>query len=1133
LRAQSLRAVGETQARLRMIEEARQTYIQSREEARRIPDPFLQASALAMIAEGFARADLASDAQDTFRRASDSAQKVSNALGRALAQLLIADAHLRLNRSLDVISNHSRALSEARGNDEAIRMIVDSVVDAQISAGFIQEGFNTAALLLQITQGRERYRFFEITSSIIEMLDRFGRHNEIYDVLRAQLREANGIDDSAKIRIQAAIAMARVGRFNDANALLGEARQIYRSDRVYNGGTLSFVADSELAHGTARIQVHVAASHARAGRIQEARSAAAEISDSGVYAAWRGRAIVAVVEAQLRAGQLDAALQSVREITDQAARDDAQRLVAEAHISIGQLQPGLRIARGIPDAFKRARSLIAAADALASSGMLNEAQAILLDAGQQAIDQDSEFRQEIGRVIKDDLSTTLREVTRALARHQMHREAQDMAERIPHELVRVEALRDIAVGESQRGNVQRAAGFFATSISAALEIGLASVRANVLADTAVMQARAGFIGEAEQTARMIGDRADTEHLRDIHPDNRLPFDSWRILSMLSPEIRQDRRVSAALGAPDLQIGPRYQSLYVPSFDTRFLRRASSWTARRDAREVALIRIFDTDHSRSGRTSAWCFAGTSTQFQSRTSQPICGIAPGMPDWGLEARDYRVAVSDAGDRMAVANLTTGQVWRFDSDSGISSAAVVSSNEVGNIESLEFSANGRLLLQTNSDGRFFIFDVATAARILSGVGLDDEFVIYDEHGFYDATPEGGSYVYRFFPALREHHSFAQFRAHFHRPDIIRDLIAGRPVTRPSITLLAPPTVEFEARLDPSGSGRVELIFEVRGPAQLRTLRLFRDGLPLTELPVSGNSARFSHAIQLLPGRHNISAVAYDALGFSSNVKTAAVQIGQDRRYQGRLRYVGVAVNNYHRMAADQNLEFAVRDAQLMLDSLLGLRSIRHGEVSGTLLTDAQATRTAILETLRRAAVETGPDDTLVISFAGHGARVGERFFYLPHGGSFADAAETGVEWRLIAEALSAAQGRVLVLLDACHSGSASGDNLVPNDAYAEQLMRNGRAGLAVLAASKGRQFSYEDPNLGGGHGQFSYTIAQALGPDRATADRDRSGTIELDELYAYVKRIVSTSTRSVPTGVQTPWLARDEFIGRVSIF
>jgi hypothetical protein len=513
-------------------------------------------------------------------------------------------------------------------------------------------------------------------------------------------------------------------------------------------------------------------------------------------------------------------------------------------------------------------------------------------------------------------------------------------------------------------------------------------------------------------------------------------------------------------------------------------------------------------------------------------------------------YRPVISTDGRRLAIAMTPSrggSQIWTIDTAEGIVSARQIrgvdfgilrppegdSASSAESLFNLEFSADGRLLLQTNADGRFFIYDVAAGARILSGVGLDDEFVIYDEQGFYDATPEGGSYVYRFFPGLREHHSFAQFRAHFHRPDIIRDLIAGRPVSRPTITLLAPPTVEFEARADPARSGRVDLNFDLRASAQLRTLRVFRDGLPLAELPVSGTSARLSHAIQLAPGRHNISAVAYDAQGFSSNVKTAAVQVGQDRRYNGSLRYVGIAVNNYHRMP-DQNLGLAVRDAQLLSATLQGLASTRRGAINATLLTDAHATRSAILETLRRAAAETGPDDTLVISFAGHGARVGERFFYLPHGGSFADAADSGVEWRLMAEALSPAQGRVLVLLDACHSGSASGDNFVPNDAYAEQLMRNGRAGLAVLAASKGRQFSYEDPSLGnGGQGQFTYAIAQALGADSATADRDRSGTIELDELYSYVKRTVSSRTRSAPTGVQTPWLARDEFIGRVSLF
>lgn len=621
------------------------------------------------------------------------------------------------------------------------------------------------------------------------------------------------------------------------------------------------------------------------------------------------------------------------------------------------------------------------------------------------------------------------------------------------------------------------------------------------------------------------------------------------------------------GAPNfgfVGFGRDYPALsYVRS---TILRRSTVWSWSGRAGDVSLVRIHDT--ARDGSVSddlsfrdyagrhAWCLFSQGSIGQS-LNYDLCSR-----DIPLDSREfdgdgeplnpdvYRIAVSQDGLQVALAMMEgDAPVIRvFDIRKGISAGVRIVAGDFGAIgwvcgdnmvcrnqmpTSLAFSSDGRRVLQTNLDGRFFIYDTVAGVRILSGLSIDDEFVIYDEYGFYDATSEGGSYVYRFYPGLREHHSFAQFRAQFYRPDIVRNLIVGHPVSRPGITLLAPPTVEFEARPDPAGSGRVDLSFDLRGSAQLRTLRLFRDGLPLAELAVSGNTARLSHTVQLQPGRHNISAVAYDARGFSSNVKTAAVQIGQDRRYNGRLRYVGIAVDNYHRMAANQNLAFAVRDAQLMRDSLLELRATRRGEIGAIVLANAQATRTAILETLRQAAAETGPDDTLVISFAGHGARVGDRFYYLPHGGSFADATESGVEWRLIAEALVPAQGRVLVLLDACHSGSASGDAIVPNDAYAEQLMSSGRAGLAVLAAAKGRQFSYEDRSLGGGHGFFSYMIAQALVGDRATADRDRSGTIELDELYAYVKRNVGERTRSFPSGAQTPWLAREEFIGRVSLF
>ena len=70
--------------------------------------------------------------------------------------------------------------------------------------------------------------------------------------------------------------------------------------------------------------------------------------------------------------------------------------------------------------------------------------------------------------------------------------------------------------------------------------------------------------------------------------------------------------------------------------------------------------------------------------------------------------------------------------------------------------------------------------------------------------------------------------------------------------------------------------------------------------------------------------------------------------------------------------------------------------------------------------------------------------------------------------------------------------------NDEYVTTLMKTGKAGMVVMAASKGRQFSFEDSDFGNGHGAFNYAITQALTENRQTTDTNQNGIIELSELY-----------------------------------
>jgi uncharacterized caspase-like protein len=195
--------------------------------------------------------------------------------------------------------------------------------------------------------------------------------------------------------------------------------------------------------------------------------------------------------------------------------------------------------------------------------------------------------------------------------------------------------------------------------------------------------------------------------------------------------------------------------------------------------------------------------------------------------------------------------------------------------------------------------------------------------------------------------------------------------------------------------------------------------------------------------------------------------------------------------------------------------------------------------------------PDDLAVLFLAGHGVRLPEgKMVYLTNKAAMngESARANGVGWDRIQAALNRAKGRVVVLLDACHSGHVSTEIVVPNESLAQDLASKGRAGVIVFAAARGSQLSYEvgpgglsrggvgsrgfdlvdttpkalPSSLVGGHGLFTSALLEAI--SGGATDRDRSGAVEMGELIDFVTwRVKSTSG-----GAQTPWVARREMFG-----
>ena len=490
--------------------------------------------------------------------------------------------------------------------------------------------------------------------------------------------------------------------------------------------------------------------------------------------------------------------------------------------------------------------------------------------------------------------------------------------------------------------------------------------------------------------------------------------------------------------------------------------------------------------------------------------------------LSGTSFAAIAIDIADRIFVVDLPRLNVV----------ATIDGAVDTGAISYLGVSSDEKLLLQCNRDGKFFIYNMKSGKRLVSGLSVDDETVLFDDNGYYDSTPEGAHYVYWLFPGLGEHFTFSQFESRMHRPDVILDDLRGTAPRAQPVVLDAPPRVDLEMlTLRPDSRGQVRVRIAAQSQTGLKTIRLFVDGVPLEEIPLSGQAATINRSMPIPQGIHWVTTVAYDSSGYSSIPKSARVNGAASPLSKGRLFYVGVAVDQYPGIPGG-NLRYAKRDMQLLADTFEARAAAQYSDAQTTLLADASATPEAIIGALQQATSSAKPEDSLIVSFAGHGvAGSGGRFFFLTSAATTADPTNGALDWARAAAVLLESRAKVIVLLDACHSGFASQETVVPNDAYAAALMRNNKAGMAVLAASKGREFSQEREGLEGGHGLFSYAVARALDRDRSIADWQHAGIIDLDELYRYVKNYVSQMTRDGPMP-QTPWLSRDELIGQVPV-
>jgi hypothetical protein len=164
---------------------------------------------------------------------------------------------------------------------------------------------------------------------------------------------------------------------------------------------------------------------------------------------------------------------------------------------------------------------------------------------------------------------------------------------------------------------------------------------------------------------------------------------------------------------------------------------------------------------------------------------------------------------------------------------------------------------------------------------------------------------------------------------------------------------------------------------------------------------------------------------------------------------------------------------------------------------------------------------DGTVFVYYSGHGApdpKSGAAYL-VPYDGDPSFIDQTGYSLKRLYGALAKLPAReVIVVLDSCFSG-AGGRSVLAEGARPLVMKQTADAlppNITVLAASSGEQISstYRDK----GHGLFTYFLLKGIKNEEVV---NTDGTLEVRDLYDYVKPQVTSIARKKYNNEQTPQL------------
>ena len=477
------------------------------------------------------------------------------------------------------------------------------------------------------------------------------------------------------------------------------------------------------------------------------------------------------------------------------------------------------------------------------------------------------------------------------------------------------------------------------------------------------------------------------------------------------------------------------------------------------------------------------------------------------------------------------------------------------------VDFSSDGTVLAVAYGDGTIRWLRWSNGEELLAFFvePQSRKWVAWTPTGYYMASAGGedliGWQVNRGWDQEADFFPASQFRAQYNRPDIVRLVLqtrdeaeavrqanktSERSVPAKPVAAALPPVVTIQSPPDGSHfSGEsVEIAYALRSSTgqPIDRLDVLVDGQPVRTIGFERTGPRESEgrATVALPRQNTVLSL----IARSGDLTSAPVSVKLN--YDGpkpvdmsdtrpKLYALLVGVTRYKKLEYD-TLKFPAHDAEELAKALQAQKGGLYSDVQVKIIDDparpdVDPTQPNVFEGMEWLKHSATDHDLSIVFLAGHGFQeTKDRFWFLTREGDTDRLRATAIFKNDLLDYIASVPGKKILLIDACHAGSALSANARTVEGVDMNIVVNDFSavgtGVVVYGASMGKETSKEDAKWDG-HGAFTKALIEAIGEGKATSDPNKPITTELLAYY------VAERVKEMMGGSQHPVMNRPSIV------